>query len=117
MPTNINVQSDDLTVKKVARNSEEALNKRSNPSITKNAVINAFNGLHFNHAQWNLYLADPPEWLKGCRVDKGYKKTPATWDPVLIGQALLAKGVSMNKLNDAFADLSDWTEKWRAATD
>ncbi|RFC35345.1 MAG: hypothetical protein DID92_2727744197 [Candidatus Nitrotoga sp. SPKER] len=112
MSTNINTQSDE-SITTVASKTEHAVNKK--PSITKNAVINAFNGLHFNHAQWGLYLADPPEWLKVCRVDKGYKKIPATWDPVCIGKALLTKGVPMSKLDEVFIRLKDWTTKWNAA--
>jgi hypothetical protein len=70
--------------------------------MTKRAVINAFNGLHFNHTQWHTYLAAPPEWLKACRVERRYKKRPATWNPVLIALALLAKDVPENKLDDVF---------------
>lgn len=82
--------------------------------MTKNAVINAFNGLHFNHTQWHLYLTDPPEWLKISGVEKEYKKTPATWNPDLIALALRAKGVSGSKLDDVFSKLTDWAEEWKA---
>ncbi len=114
MPTNLNAPNSEITVETVARKIEVALNKK--PSMTKNAVINAFNGLHFNQMQWNTYLANPPEWLKSCRVEKGYKKIPATWNPVLIALALLAKGVSENKLDDVFLKLPDWAEEWKTAS-
>jgi len=39
MPTNINAQSDEITVENFARKIEKALTKK--PSITKNVVINA----------------------------------------------------------------------------
>ena len=77
MPTNINAQSDEITVENFARKIEKALTKK--PSITKNVVINAIHWMHFNHTQWHTYLAYPPEWLKVCRVEKGYEKLPATW--------------------------------------
>lgn len=113
MSTNTNVQSGELTVKRVARKIDGSLTEKRN--MTKNAVINAFNGLYFNQSQWHTYLADPPEWLKPCRVDKAYKKTPATWNPVLISLALLAKGVPENKLDDVFLKLPHWTDEWKAA--
>jgi hypothetical protein len=85
-------------------------------SITKGAVINAFSGLHFDRDQWNTYLADSPKWLKRCRVKKGNKRISATWNPVLIALALLAKGVSINKLDAVFIDLNDWAEDWKKET-
>ena len=114
MSTHLNAQKNEITVEIVAKKIEDALNKK--PSMTKNAVINAFNGLHFNHSQWHTYLADPPEWLKACRVERGYKKIPATWNPVLIALALRAKGVSVIKLDDVFLNLKDWAEEWKAAS-
>lgn len=113
MPTNLNAQKNEITIETVAKKIEDALDK---PSMTKNAVINAFNGLHFNHTQWHTYLADPPEWLKACRVERGYKKIPAIWNPVLIALALLAKGVPENKLDDVFSKLPDWVKEWKAAS-
>lgn len=61
-------------------------------------------------------LADPTEWLKACRVEKGYKKIPATWNPVLIALALRTKGVSVNKLDNVFLNLKDWAEEWKAGS-
>lgn len=112
MHPNLNVSN--LTEKSSA--AKNAVARKIKPSITKNAVINAFNGLHFNQIQWQTYLADPPKWLKVCRVEKGDDKIPATWNPVLIGQALLMKGVPMNKLDEVFVNLENWSKKWNAAT-
>ncbi len=109
MSTYTNAQSNDDTVERGARKKEDALNKKH--SMTKNAVINAFNGLHFNHTQWHTYLVDPPEWLKSCRVEKGDKKIPSTWNPVLIALALIAKGVPENKLDDVFLKLPNWADE------
>jgi len=81
--------------------------------ITKQRVIAAFEGLHFDSdAKWGKALASPPDWLKECRVTKGNKSTSATWNPVLIAAALFDKGVSIKKLDAVFVGLSEWTEEW-----
>lgn len=87
--------------------------------IPKQAVISAFEGLHFNQKQWSRSLASPPDWLKGCRVAKGNKKTSATWNPILIAIKLtdLQRGVSMRKLDAVFVGLKDWTEKWQVESE
>ena len=87
--------------------------------ITKQQVITAFEGLHFNADQWGKYLASPPEWLIDCRVAKGSKKTSATWNPVLIAIALAdpKRGISVKKLDALFVGLKDWTDEWREKSD
>lgn len=84
-------------------------------SITKQQVINAFEGLHFNRDKWGKYLADPPDWLVECRVTPGVqgRKESATWNPVLIAAALFDKGVIIKKLNAVFVHLNNWADEWR----
>ena len=89
------------------------------PGITKGAVINAFEGMHFDRDKWSKYLGDPPDWLKDCQVMKGKQgdnKVSATWNPVLIAAALLDKKVDKNKLNAVFVQLKDWADEWREAS-
>lgn len=87
--------------------------------ITKQLVINAFEGMHFDRDHWGRNLATPPDWLIDCRVAKGNKKTSATWNPVLIAMALTdpKRGISVNKLDAVFVGLKDWVVAWREASD
>lgn len=88
-------------------------------SITKQQVINAFEGLHFNRDQWSKALSDVPKWIEPCRVSrgrKGDKSTSATWNPVLIAIALLDKKVPIKKLDAVFVNLKDWADEWRIAS-
>jgi len=85
--------------------------------ITKNEVISAFGGLHFDDEQWRKYLASPPKWLEECRVAKGNKKTSATWNPVLIAADLYDKKIPIKKLDALFDMLSDWAEEWREVSE
>ena len=86
--------------------------------ITKNAVINAFDGLHFKRDKWSKYLGDPPNWLKDCRVTPGKKgrRVSATWDPVLIATALFDKKEPIRKLDAVFDDLKNWKDEWQEAS-
>ena len=96
--------------------------------LTKQPVINAFDGLYFNRAQWSRALANVPDWLIDCRVAKGNKKASSTWNPVLIGLVLIGKSLSakkssginsisqktitVNQLDIVFNKLKDWKEEW-----
>lgn len=85
-------------------------------SISKSAVINAFDGLHFDRNGWNNALSDVPNWIEPCRVTlgrKGDKTTPATWNPALIAAALFDKKISIKKLDAVFVRLKDWADEWR----
>lgn len=85
-------------------------------SITKGAVINAFEGLHFDRNGWNNALSDVPKWIEPCRVAlgrKGDKTNPATWNPVLIAHALLGKNITIKKLDAVFVSLTDWVDEWQ----
>lgn len=87
--------------------------------ITKQQVINAFEGIHFDRDHWGKNLATPPNWLEYCRVARGNKKTSATWNPVLIAIALTdpKRGISVKRLDAVFVDLKDWAVAWREASD
>lgn len=85
-------------------------------SITKQQVINAFEGLHLDRNGWNNALSDVPNWIEPCRVTlgrKGDRTTPATWNPVLIAVALIDKGIMRKKLDAVFVRLPDWVDEWR----
>lgn len=90
--------------------------------ITKNAVINAFAGLHFDETQWRNALGKSiPKWLVGCRILPGIKgnKTSATWNPVLIASALYGpdgKGIPIKKLDAVFIRLPNWINEWQEAS-
>ncbi|MDO8264666.1 MAG: hypothetical protein Q7T21_15785 [Gallionella sp.] len=86
-------------------------------SITKQQVINAFDGLHFKDRNgWNNALSDVPKWIETCRMvpgRKGDNSMSATWSPVLIAAALLDKGISIRKLDAVFLKLPEWADEWR----
>lgn len=86
--------------------------------ITKQQAINAFEGLHFDRDKWSKRLADPPDWLKECRVTPGVqgRRTSATWNPVLIAAALIDKEIGIKKLDAVFVRLKDWADEWREAS-
>jgi len=88
--------------------------------ITKQQVINAFEGIHFERKQWSNALGKSiPNWLKACQAmpgKQGDNKTSATWNPVLIAAALYGengKGISREKLNAVFNRLKEWREEWQ----
>ena len=85
----------------------------------KKVIQRVFENLHFNYYQWGRNLADPPHWLLPCRVLKGSKgrKISHSWDPILIGLALMDKGITKKQLNLAFMDLKDWKEEWQEKRD
>jgi hypothetical protein len=56
--------------------------------ITKNEVISAFDGLHFDAEQWSKYLASPPKWLEECRVAMPPEKGSSRFTLVVIRNVL-----------------------------
>lgn len=89
--------------------------------ITKNAVIDAFEGVYFDRDQWSKALGkNIPDWLKLCRAEPGKQgdnKTSATWWPVLIAAALLDKGITVNQLDAVFfQSLKYWADEWQEAS-
>jgi hypothetical protein len=92
--------------------------------ITKQQVIQAFDGIHFDHKQWSKYLASPAPWLENCRIQRGTrsKRHIALWDPVLIALALTetASKVPIKKLDTVFVGhkfLKSWIDIWREKSD
>lgn len=85
--------------------------------ITKQQVMNAFEGLHFDRTHWGRNLATPPDWLVDCRVAKGNKKTSALWNPALIASGLFDKQVPLNKLDAVFVSLKYWVDEWVKVSD
>jgi hypothetical protein len=86
--------------------------------ISKQKVINAFEGMHFDRDKWGKYLGSPPKWLEMCRIARGSKgrKVSATWNPVLIAAALYDKGIKIRKLDAVFVGLSEWRDEWDEAS-
>lgn len=87
--------------------------------LSKRVIMRTFAGLHFNYDQWGRALSDVPKWLIDCRVSRGSKgkKVSHFWNPVLIGLALMDKGVTKKQLNLAFMNLKDWSIEWQEKTD
>lgn len=87
-------------------------------SITKQAVVNAFESIHFTRDRWNRNLGDikSAPWLEECRVSKGIKgdkSNPSRWNPVLIASELFSKQIKINSLDAVFQiKLKDWLDEW-----
>jgi hypothetical protein len=98
-------------------------------------IKRTFAGLHFNSDQWGRNLSDPPKWLEPCRVSIGSKgkRVSHTWNPVLIGIALIGKTLTTNQRGQItsltqkiitieqvdlkFMQLKDWSDKWQEETE
>jgi hypothetical protein len=105
----------------VAPSAPATQQKESKRGITKQQIISAFEGLHFNTAaQWDNALADVPDWLEPGVIMKGKRgnnKQSTLWDPVQIAVALLGKNIPIKKLDSVFVRLGDWADEWRATSD
>lgn len=86
-------------------------------SLTKKQVVNAFGNIHYSLEQWSKYLATPPKWLASCRVAKGNKSTPSSWNPVQIAIALMDRNIPVKKLDAVFVGLKDWQTEWSEASE
>jgi hypothetical protein len=100
--------------------------KEAVKGITKGAVINAFEDIHFSRSKWCRALANLKShpWLNYCWVDppgaKG-SRVSRMWSPVLIAVALYGedgKGVKIEELDAVFArqNLKDWADAWQEAS-
>lgn len=87
--------------------------------VTKRVIQRVFADLYFDYGQWGRNLGDVPQWLIPCRVSRGSKgkRVSHTWNPILIGLALMDKGITKKQLNLAFMDLKDWKDEWQEKTD
>jgi hypothetical protein len=80
--------------------------------ITKQQVMDSFEGMQFDREHWGRNLATPPDWLICCRVSRGNKSTSALWNPALIAVALCDKSIPLKKLDAVFVGLRDWADEW-----
>lgn len=80
--------------------------------ITKRNIARAFSDVYFSYDKWVKYLASPPKWLEPCRMAKGTKSIPSTWNPVEIALELSNKHISLRSLNLAIKKLPEWAEEW-----
>ena len=87
--------------------------------VTKKEIQRVFAKVYFDYAHWGSNLADVPKWLLPCRVSRGSKskRVSHSWNPVLIGLALMDKGITKRELNLVFMNLKDWSNEWREKTD
>jgi hypothetical protein len=83
----------------------------------KEIIIARFEGLHFNKNQWKNNLADPPKWLKSCRVMLGNHKASALWNPVDIAVELYSKNIVVRQLDAVFEGWKIWEDKWSEKRD
>ena len=81
------------------------------PVITGEIAL-VFAGTHFTRDKWKKYLADPPKWLEGCRIAKGNKNVPSTWNPVKIAIELSEKRIPTHVLNKIMKKLPEWADDW-----
>lgn len=82
--------------------------------IDKQTVILKFEEIYWNAKKWSKYLANPPNWLKECRISRGTKSknNPSTWNPVQIAIALSDKRISIKRLDAVFVGFKDWHDEW-----
>lgn len=87
--------------------------------VSKKVIQRVFADLHFDYAKWGSNLANAPKWLTPCRVSRGSKasRVSHTWNPALIGLALMDKGITIKQLDLAFMGLKDWKDEWQEKTD
>lgn len=88
-------------------------------AVQKKEIQKVFNGLHFDYYHWGRNLGDAPKWLIDCRVSRGSrgKRVSHTWNPVLVGLALIDKGVPIKCLDLAFMALKEWKDEWQDKTE
>jgi len=102
--------------------------------LTKRQIARAFEDVYWSYDKWLKYLASPPKWLKSSRVAIGSKakRVSHTWNPVLIGIALIsrtlpdkspkinslgARLITVNQLDSVFRKLKDWEKDWQEKTE
>lgn len=88
--------------------------------LSKNSIIVIFDGLYWKSDQWKRNLGDVPKWLECALVLKGSrpKRVSHTWNPVLIGIALIeSQNIDLRKLDKVFKSLDDWNEEWQEKTE
>ena len=85
----------------------------------KKVIMRVFSDIHFSYEKWGSNLANVPKWLEPCLVARGSKakRVSHRWNPVLIGLALLDKGITFKRLDLAFMGLKEWKDEWEEKTD
>jgi len=102
--------------------------------LTKRQIARAFEDVYWSYDRWIKYLGSSPKWLKSCRVAIGSraKQVSHTWNPVLIGIALIGRTppdkslkinslgvrvITVNQLDSVFSKLKDWEKDWIEKTE
>lgn len=87
--------------------------------VTTVQVAQAFEDLRgWNFERWKKNLPNKPNWLKACMVTGGARgKRQITWNPVLIGAALLSQGIKENQIRARFmragSPIAHWLQEWK----
>lgn len=85
--------------------------------VTTGDIAFAFDGLRWTELQWRKTLGNKPKWLAQCVAIPGQQGVSETrWNPVLIGAALVEKGVSQRSVRARFQtkpQLQPWLDSWR----
>ena len=87
--------------------------------VTTVQVAQAFENLRgWTFEMWKKNLSNKPKWLKACMVTEGERgKRQITWNPVLIGAALLAQEVKQNHIRARFmragSPIAHWFQVWK----
>jgi hypothetical protein len=80
--------------------------------VIKGDIALVFADTYFTRDKWKKYLADPPKWLEGCRIAKGNKNVPSTWNPVKIAIELSEKRIPTHVLNKIMKKMPEWADDW-----
>lgn len=98
---------------------EEVITRQS--PIPTGHVAHAFARLNgWDEDKWKTHLGSPPKWLQSCIAIPAHKPSPAHWDPVKIGLALVRKKVPAKSVRARFQTvhmLKPWLERWDEAED
>ena len=86
--------------------------------LTTGDIAFCFADLHWSEKEWKKPLGYPPKWLKVCVHTPGQRgKSPALWNPVPIGAALVRDGYAKaNSIRGRFQSnhlLTPWLEQWK----
>jgi hypothetical protein len=98
---------------------QESAGKDAPLGLTTGHVAFCFAGLRdWDEARWKKELGNKSKWLERCIVTPGKQGVSAhSWDPVLIGVALVSKGFcKVNRVRSKFQMeplLHPWLESWR----
>jgi len=87
--------------------------KRSPDPIPTSELAAAFDGLHWPAEPWMKNLGKQPKWLKACVTANGRRGVSETlWNPVLVGAALVKKGVAAKSVRARFQSKPSLKGEW-----